>query len=772
MYARIIYNDIARNTVVTTITMLFIAAAALLVALAAVLIINLSGAMETLMREAQTPHFMQMHAGPIDPAGIDSFAQQQPDVLEYQILEFLNIESAQIVIGSNSLASNVQDNGFSVQSEHFDYLLDLDNQIITVSDGQVYVPLCYLKDQTAAIGDELVVKGMSFTVAGFLRDSQMNSNLSSSKRFLISANDYEKLQEFGEIEYLIEFRLHDLSRLSAFESAYIEAGLEANGPTITYPLFKMINALSDGFMIAVILLVSLLIVAIAFMCIRFTLLAKIEDDYREIGIMKAIGLQLNDIKKIYLMSYALIAVTGSLLGLALSYVFKGLLLENIRLFMGESDNTALAPLLSLLGVLLIGAAVMIYVYRILHRFRSISAVEAIRYGGSQKRPHLHSRLSLNQNNLVPVNVFLGIKDVLSRKSLYATMLAVLIIAACIIIFPQNLYNTISSKDFISYMGVGSYDLRFDIQQTDSIPEKASLIAQALSADPEVTASAVYTTKVYTLITDEGSREQITVELGDHSVFPISYAQGSGVSSEDEIALSSINARELGTQVGDTLTLLLNGSPRVLTVSGIYSDITNGGKTAKASFSDPSARTMWAVISAALDDPSLAEEKTRGYAELFGYAKVSGVDAYIDQTFGSTIESVRKAAGAAAAVALAVSVLVTLLFMKMLIARDRYPIAVMKALGFTSADIRVQYISRSVFVLLIGVVLGTVAANTLGEVLAGKVIAAFGAASFSFTIDPFTAYLISPLMMAAAVLAATGIGVSRAGHITMIDHIKE
>lgn len=73
-----------------------------------------------------------------------------------------------------------------------------------------------------------------------------------------------------------------------------------NGPTVTYGLFKTMNALSDGMMIAVILLVSALVVAIAFMCIRFTLLAKIEDDYREIGVMKAIGLSVSDIKRFIL----------------------------------------------------------------------------------------------------------------------------------------------------------------------------------------------------------------------------------------------------------------------------------------------------------------------------------------------------------------------------------------------------------------------------------------------------------------------------------------
>ena len=118
------------------------------------------------------------------------------------------------------------------------------------------------------------------------------------------------------------------------------------------------------------------------------------------------------------------------------------------------------------------------------------------------------------------------------------------------------------------------------------------------------------------------------------------------------------------------------------------------------------------------------------------------------------------------------VLVTLLFMKMLVAKDRYPIAVMKALGFTNSDIIVQYGSRSVFVLIIGIVLGTLLANTLGEGLAGAVITSFGASSFKFSVNPLSAYVLCPLMMICSVLIATIIGTSGAGKIKISENIKE
>ena len=772
MYYKIVRNDIGKSKWITLITLLFVTAAALLVSLAAVLLINLSGAIDTLMTQAKTPHFMQMHSGDIDSDRLLAFAEENSNVEKFQVLEFLNIDTSQIVIDGKALTGSVQDNGFMVQSKNFDFLLDLEGEVIKVSEGEVYVPISYLKDGTADTGSIIKVGNEEFIIAGFLRDSQMNSLLASSKRFLVSENDYSKIKEAGSIEYLIEFRLKDRSILSAFQKAYTSAGLEANGPTITYPLFKMLNGISDGIMIAVILLVSVLVVAIAFMCIRFTLLAKIEDDYREIGVMKAIGLPVTDIKKIYLAKYAAVAAAGCLLGSALSFLFQGILLENIGLYMGESNNSSLAIVFGIIAVILVYLMILLYVNSVLRQFRKISAAQAIRFGISQDKSLVSKHFCLSKNKLLTTNVFLGMKDVLSRKKLYATMLAVLIISVFIIIVPQNLYHTISSDSFIGYMGIGSYDMRIDLQQTEDILGKAQEIEKAMESDNTITRYTVFVTKNFKLKSSDGTQENIKIELGDHSVFPVEYSHGRAPLSKDEIALSVLNADELGKKTGDILTLVSSGKETNLKVSGIYSDITNGGKTAKAVFPDDSQDVMWYVISAGFSDKTITKSKVAEYGREFSYAKVTGVDEFINQTFGMTINAVGKASNAAAIIAILITLLTTLLFMKMLVVKDRYSIAVMKVFGYTDVDIRQQYIARSGFILIIGIVLGTLFANTLGEILAGAGISSFGVSSFEFAVNPFSAYLLSPIMMTATVILATLLGVRKAGELIISEHIKE
>jgi putative ABC transport system permease protein len=300
---------------------------------------NLFGAIDNLMEESKAIHFLQMHSGGIDEEQLQNFADAQSNVESYQLARFLNVDASDILIGESSLAGNIQDNGFSTQNETFDFLLDLNGAIIRPAAGEVYVPLGYMKNGQIKAGDTLTVCGVSLKVAGFLRDSQMNSDLAGSKRFLVSKDDFSRLESFGSMEYLIEFRLKDMAEFSAFQSDYFAAGLPSNGPpVISRSLLMMVNAVTDGLMIAVLVFISVLVIVVAFLCIRFTLLAKIEEDYREIGVLKAVGMRASRIAGLYTAKYGVIAGIACVAGFLLSLPLSIPLTENIRLSMGESGR--------------------------------------------------------------------------------------------------------------------------------------------------------------------------------------------------------------------------------------------------------------------------------------------------------------------------------------------------------------------------------------------------------------------------------------------------
>ena len=170
-------------------------------------------------------------------------------------------------------------------------------------------------------------------------------------------------------------------------------------------------------------------------------------------------------------------------------------------------------------------------------------------------------------------------------------------------------------------------------------DKTDEIVKTIDSDSAVSKYAVLTTKTFKVKTSNGSEENIKIELGDHSAFPIEYSEGRAPARDDEIALSAINADEMSKKVGDVITLVIEGKEKNLTVTGIYSDVTNGGKTAKAVFTDNSANVMWTIVCVELSDKSLVDSKVSGYSDKFDFAKTSDIDEFVSQTLGSTISSV-------------------------------------------------------------------------------------------------------------------------------------
>lgn len=136
MLRKLIGNDLRNHVFLSVVTTLFMAICAMLLALTIMLFLNLSGAIDSLMEQAQTPDFLQMHAGEIDREALERFVEGRQDVEQWQVCGFLNLENGIIRLGEKTLEDSTQDNGLCVQGSGFDYLLDMENRLPDVRDGQ------------------------------------------------------------------------------------------------------------------------------------------------------------------------------------------------------------------------------------------------------------------------------------------------------------------------------------------------------------------------------------------------------------------------------------------------------------------------------------------------------------------------------------------------------------------------------------------------------------------------------------------------------------
>ncbi|WP_426642657.1 ABC transporter permease [Paenibacillus illinoisensis] len=777
MLLRMLRNDIKRKKGITASLFIFVLLAALLVASGSRMIMELTSSIQYLFSESKTPHVVQMHAGELDQAKVISWAEADPNVEQHQIVEMVNIDGANLFLGAESEKNSVMDIDFVTQNQDFDYLLNLNSEMIQVNDGEIAVPVYYMQQNKLRIGEQVRIDNGSFkrsyTIVDFVRDAQMNPSVIHSKRFIVSPAALEELKQgVGEMEYLIEFRLKEPGLTGEFTQTYQNAGLPNAGPLVTYGLFQLLNAMTDGVIAAVIILVSLVLILIAMLCIRFTMLATIEEDYREISVMKAIGIAEKDIKKLYLMKYVFMAGLASLLGYVASLVVNRLFVSNILLYMGKAPATLLHFAVPLLAAGLIFAMVVLFCRTVLRRFRSISAVEALRTGSLGDSQIIRNRLSLSRNRWSSVPVFLGLKEVVQRLKLFRLLLFVFVVSSFIMIVPINFLNTLQAPSFISYMGVGQSDIRIDLKHTDDVEQRYNNLISQIKTDEDIKTYSPLVTSQFKVRNAEGSYDNLSVETGDFSIFPLSYVNGNAPATTDEIALSDANSSELGLKTGEQLTLLVNGRDQVMTVSGIYQDVTNGGKTAKALLPYNKDSVLWYVVSLDLKDRSQMAAKIAEYETSYSPAKVTDLQGYLDQTLGGTIQQLSLVTVLALAIGVFISILITSLFLQMLVAKDSNDIAVLRSLGFALSKIKQKYVVMSLVILIVGVAAGTILSNTLGPLLVSAIMSTFGASNISFVINPVQAYILCPLLLAGTIVLTAWISIQSIKETSISKMIAE
>jgi putative ABC transport system permease protein len=759
--------DLRRTRTTTIVLAGLISLAALLAATGGSVLAQLTGAIGDLFATARTPDVVQMHTGALDIEAVEAWAADRPDLADWQVSETLPIPTDLLFLGGEPQSGSVLQPALVTQNETFDLLLGLEDQVLDVGPGEIALPLYYRQTQGAEIGDRVSVRlpdaRFDFTVTDFVRDSMMNPTFATSKRLLISSEDHQSIVgHIDEPEYLIEFLMTDRADTRTLANAYTETGPATNGPLLDRTTFFLLNAVSHGIGIAVLSLLAVLMLAVAAIALRFSFLTAIERDTHEIGVMKAIGIPKRGIRRLYLSKYVALAVIGGVVGSVLSIPAARAVTSSLRLQLGEPDGSWWLTAAPLLGAGLIVVAIVAWCALMLRRLGRISTMDALRANAAPRRrrawlPTRTSRSRLAGSRVRP-ELWMGLNDIRRSFRTHRMLLAVLTLCTFLFLVPLNLWTTVTSPTFITYLGTGVADLRLELRTPDAV-ENAPELLSALEQDPEIARVAPFTTARFEALNTDGEWDQIPVETGDHQVFPLSYVTGTHPDSPDEVSLSSLAADSLGAEVGGSITLQGASGPGEVTVVGIYQDMTNGGRTAKGLMPVDGERIVWrTVLLDAAPGVSPADLAER-LSSTFPAVQTIHMSEFADQTLGDLIRQTGTVAGVAAVTALVLAALIAAMFAQMIIARDRSQIAIQRGLGVSDRALRFQYLTRFAVVLVAGIGLGTALVATIGRSMVASVIGQLGAPALRFDVEPLLAYVGVPLSLTATVaivaLVATG-----------------
>ena len=760
MLTRLLKADLARGTVVAATLTALIALASMLMSAGTSLVVDSLAATSRLSTQAKLPDLVQMHAGTVDSETIDQWAATRSDIADHEVIKTLPVPRQELTINGRNQSESYNEPAFVTSPKRLDLLLDDQGNPVDPKPGEVVLPIHYRAIEAANVGDTVTVtaggRTTTLKVVGFARDAQMNAAMIPSKRLVISSEDFSTLeQQIAEPEYLIEFILADGARPGSVINSYKEeAGLPSNGQDLSASMIELANSLNTMLIVAVALVVAIVLAVVAMLALRYTVLAAIESDLAQIAVLKAIGAPHSRIRSLYVIKYLALSAVGATVGYAAGQPLATKLEAPTTLYLGTPPRTVWSVGIPILAVLVLAAVIVGFTWLSLRRIGRISAIEALRSGTSASLRPRRQRWRLSGVRRLPVQVWLGAREALRPSN--ALLLGVLALCTFTMVLPTNVSTTLSNPQVATYLGVGQADLRIDVRT--GVQDLAT-VEKEIDSDPRVTRHTTVLRRSYKMSTSRGGWEPVIIDIGNHGAFPMKYISGHRPTTDDEVSLSYSQAKATGAKEGSTVTVQTADGDKDLTVTGVYQDITNNGKTAKATFDD-GAPALWQVIYADTHSTDQASAFARDLNEKYPGVQAIGMNQYASQFFGATGSQVHRITMMACAIALGLSFLITVLFTVLIVSRERPQLGVLLALGCTRGAIARQYLIRFGVLALTGIALGLLGSFTLGASAIGAVMSSRGAPDPQLLPNPWLVGLLLPGALLATVIGAVALALRR------------
>ena len=793
MFWRILKRDLRRKKTMNTILLLFILLASMFLAGSADNLLTVMGTVDRFIEISEVPDLFLMALAHGDEDPISDFIKESPYVKRWDVQDTLSVQNDQVEIlcrkdeDRTDRSHYERSNTLSVQAipETYMKVFDEDGEELELQRGEIALARLEAENNQLQKGDRIAITvgdvRKEFTVAALTKDAVFGTSFMGFKRNIISKEDFE---DYLAQDGLVITRIYDIDYAdkTQFEKDYksqkfsVISGVEKK----LIPMCYIFDLLISG----VLIMVSVCLILIAFLVLKFTISFTLQEDYKEIGIMKAIGLKDWDIRKIYLVKYLGIATIGAVIGFFCSIPFGEIMLRQavVNVVVEAGGSSLLVKILASALVVLI---VLLFCNHCTGRTKKISAIEAIRSGASGER-FSAKHMNLFRHKRMSVPGFLAINDVVNQKSRFAVLLLNFMIGTAMILLPLNARTTLMGEDIVYSFGVWKSDLYVESGTESRMVahgEKGILEAQEyLETLGKTLAQAGIGAETgmqigFNFVGYAGDKKEtyeclVLQPIGGWEQH-LTILDGREPVHENEIAITEVSAEDMGVSIGDSIHLGYTDGDHEYLITGTYQTMMNMGAgmwLPEVAKPDGSYLAGVYAFQIALDNPEQREAAVKALEKEFPEIKIYQGTGWVNKMCGldDIIDQITNVTVAITIVVLAISALLTILTVRTFLTRERGDIALMKSIGIRNSAIRRWQSARILLVLVTAIVLGTVLTRLLAPVTMGQIFAMMGARRMKLTVDPLWAYVIYPLLM----IAVTGIAaLLSTGGIRSVD-VKE
>lgn len=765
MYLNILKKDLKRKKTMNIIVLLFVVLATMFVASSVNNIINVTTALDDYFEMANMPDYFLYTTNKNLAVDIDETLNSASAVDSYQV------ENVLYLTGDNFIYENEDIEGYDgaciVQSDIcLNYFLSDGSILENVNPGELYMTESKANEIGVEVGDKLTIEvnGISreFVLADKIKDAFTGGSGITMCRYILSEEDFEyflsseNTEEVYGCSFVYIYSSDMDTALPQMKSLVDNSNLPADRTLMkTLYIFDMI-------VVGILLVVSIILILVAFVVLRFTITFTLSEEFREIGVMKAIGISNFGIRTLYLVKYMGLSIIGATIGAVLSFPFGKMLMDvsSQSIIMGN-QNTVLTNILCAIFVI---AVILLFSYRCTGKVKKMTPIDAIRNGQTGERFRKKSLMSLGKSKLSGTP-FLALNDIVSSPKRYSIVGCTIFLCLTLMLILSTLIFTMKNGGLSKTFGFADCDVYINSKMKKECMaedgheklEKHLDEMEKILSEHNIPAKC-YQEMAFTLPVSFGENESnILILQGVGTTMDMyEYTAGTAPQNTDEIAITRLAADMLNANIGDTVTIkTVDGDKEYIITAFFQAMGSNQGVVLRLhsdeyinynqSTSSMDAQIMFTDNPDKKEMESRIEEIQRIFPE---YENIESCAERVADMLAVT-DTLAMVKSIMVILTVVIAALVTVLMERSFIAKEQGEIALMKAIGTRNGTIYGYHALRFLFVGIIAIILGAIFALPLTHLCMDPIFKMMGMElAVDYGINPVEMFLTFPIIILA------------------------
>lgn len=652
------------------------------------------------------------------------------------------------------------------ESETVDYHVYSEEQL-TLKQGEVILPSIFQPTYKLEPGDTIVIElsGRSYPliIKKFVEEPGFGSPVMGLKKLFISPSDYQTFQEsqpannYHLVGVTLSRSLENQGQaiqkvIKTFGSERLKNGMQTDVSFQRSGTLLIVNLFMGIF-----LLFALLLLIIVIIILRFALLATIESDYVQIGILKSLGTSRQLIWLSLIVQYTVIVLSGTLVGAIMSYILTplfGTIIHRLSGIVWEGPISGLIVFAVIGGMtLFISLLIGLNAKKVL----TISPVEAIAYGQTEVEFSSLLAVPLKKLSWLPLSLRLGLKQLLLKWHQY---LSLLIISG---LFGFLLLTMIGLSDFFSdiqktmayfnFAGVTTVDI--EVSAPNGLIDKDEKFKQLEKVFRQETAVS-YASR-YGFKRSEIAGKNVNLYIYDRYPAEMQLVEGRLPRYDNELMTTPLLAKTLGVTVGGQVKVESNGSEKAFVISGLYQSASEMGATFAMTLKsyqkfDPEASLPYLAFNLVDDSQENKERLLKSFeGNEFGLSVQDGqklaksMSKTIQQALSSVIVGI-------VVISLCMIMLASILLSTITLKREQKDNGIFKAIGYTAFQLQKQLLARFMLISLVGSLIGITVAYFTSSQLISMILFQIGIAKLVLSFSVKSCLFVSAFIVGSTAIS--------------------